>query len=280
MTDYKTDLTILGASIPAVVAAIQAKRSGLRVLMLNAYGFPGGPVTENLGCHLNKPELNMGTPVTREIFELLTSTDRCVLFEDESTILLDPECVKYQLQEKLLAEEIELLWHVAPFKVKTEGDKLIEVGSLAKEGILRIKSDYWIDTSTRLDLFHKLGSEFESCRDLYYCFFYVHDRPADSQIPDLKQISLSVNRYWIQIHKKISEQEEPVIIGQNMVNEMHRNLNGRIELVPAEPYANLTLKLPVKRQLQNIRAITTGDRTFPVFGGDFLLAAAFERSAL
>ncbi len=280
MTILNSDLVILGASIPAVVAAIRARRSGSKVLIVNSYGFPGGPITENLCCRLHKPSIYTDIPVTGEIYDLITCADRSILCEDESYILLNPEVVKYQLQEKLLAEGINLFWHVSPWKAKFEDYRLVELSMLAKEGTVQIRADAWIEAGARLGLLHSLGLGFEPHRDLYYCLFYVSDRHAPSETAEVEQIRLSGRRYWLHIHRRIGAEEEPVVIGHNIIDNLTRRLKGRIELVPAEPLTLLSVKSPHDIKISNVTAIFSEAGSIPVFGGDFLLAAEYERGTL
>ncbi len=105
--------------------------------MVNSYGFPGGQITENLCCRQQKLTSHEDCPVTREIFDYLTAARQAVLYEDQFSILLNPEVVKYQLQEKLLENGIELLWHVAPWRVKTEDQRVIALNRWPKKEWLR-----------------------------------------------------------------------------------------------------------------------------------------------
>jgi len=280
MTILKYDLVILGASIPAVVAAIRAKRSGSNVLIVNSYGFPGGPITESLCCRLDKPAMYTDITVTREIYDLIAGADRAILYENQTYIVLNPEVVKYQLQEKLLAEDIELLWHVSPWQAKTDDNRLVELSMLAKEGTIRIQADAWIDAGVRPSMLYKLGIGLGLYRDLYYCLFYVGDGHTQSEIADVNQVKLSSRRYWFYIHRRIGTNEEPVSIGQNIIDHLTSQLKGRIELVPAEPLIVLSVKSPYDIKISNVTALITGDRSIPVFGGDFLFAAEFERGTL
>jgi flavin-dependent dehydrogenase len=91
------DVLVCGGGFAGVAAAVSAAKNGVRVLLLEKYGFLGGLVTTSLV--ITTPPLDNG--INREICKKLKEKSvyaRCPNSGEEDELhAIDPEIVKYEL---------------------------------------------------------------------------------------------------------------------------------------------------------------------------------------
>ena len=122
------DVLVCGGGFAGVAAAVCAARHGVRVLLLERYGFLGGLVTG--GLVITTPPLDNG--INREFGERLRRKQVYAPLQKPGAEMIalkmhaiDPEVVKQELVEMLREARVELLLH-----------SLI-VGSIVEEGVLK-----------------------------------------------------------------------------------------------------------------------------------------------
>jgi len=122
------DVLVCGGGFAGVAAAVCAARQGVRVLLLERYGFLGGLVTG--GLVITTPPLDNG--LNREIGERLRRKRVYAPLQKPGAEMIalkmhaiDPEVVKQELVEMLRETRVELLLH-----------SLI-VGSIVEEGVVK-----------------------------------------------------------------------------------------------------------------------------------------------
>ena len=93
------DVIVIGASVPGVFFAIEQKKLGNDVLLINKYGFPGGYLTESLSI-LQMLERNSLFPEIENWLSDLEE-DNGLLFQASTTNIFNPENVKISLQKLL-----------------------------------------------------------------------------------------------------------------------------------------------------------------------------------
>ena len=105
------DLLVCGGGFAGVAAAISAARHGVKVMLLEKYGFLGGLVTAALV--ITTPPLNNGLNI--EIYRRLKEKSvyaRCNNSGEEIELnAIDPEIVKFELFQMLQEQGIEFLLH-------------------------------------------------------------------------------------------------------------------------------------------------------------------------
>ena len=124
----ETDVLVCGGGFAGVAAAICAARQGVRVLLLERYGFLGGLVTG--GLVITTPPLDNG--INREIADRLRRQRVYAPLQKPGAEMIalkmhaiDPEVVKYELVEMLRQSRVELLLHT------------LIVGSIVEEGAVK-----------------------------------------------------------------------------------------------------------------------------------------------
>jgi ribulose 1,5-bisphosphate synthetase/thiazole synthase len=114
MVAAETDVLVCGGGFAGVAAAVCAARQGVRVLLLERYGFLGGLVTG--GLVITTPPLDNG--INREIADRLRRQHVYAPLQKPGAEMIalkmhaiDPEVVKYELVEMLREAQVELLLH-------------------------------------------------------------------------------------------------------------------------------------------------------------------------
>lgn len=230
------DAIIFGANVSGVVCANFLKNIGQKVLILNRYGFFGGTITESLNLYQRKPSNEFKTEVVQNLIDRISSDKDGILFENSSHFILNPEVLKYNLQKFCEENEIELLFHIFPFKINFEND-WIELIVIGREGEISLKAKYIFDFSTEFTLAPLID---KYSRRFVKSFVNFISLPVkDEKIFDeaYHKIKLKDNRWWISLqHENLSlfDVEE---IAQNhfdLFDEKLRQQKSRIQIVPAQ----------------------------------------------
>ena len=124
----EVDVLVCGGGIAGVAAAVCAARLGVKVLLVERYGFLGGLVTG--GLVITTPPLDNG--INREIGERLRAKGVYAPLQKPGAEMIalkmhaiDPEVVKYELVQMLGEQQVQLLLHT------------LIVGSIVEEGALK-----------------------------------------------------------------------------------------------------------------------------------------------
>lgn len=133
------DFIVLGATIPGIVFALKKSLDGYSVLLTNIFGFPGGSITEQLNCQQVVDEESL-KGLTKNIFRSISGDN----FEQS---IVNPESVKIRLLQTLTKSNIDLYFHVTPKDIVIDGNGLVEVYFLAKEGITKVNGRKVVDAS-------------------------------------------------------------------------------------------------------------------------------------
>jgi len=108
------DMLVCGGGVAGVAAAVSAARNGVRVLLVERYGFLGGLATG--GLVITTPPLNNGiNSEIRKRLEDAKTYRKCRDTGDDpavaSLVAVDPEVLKYELVRMLLEQNVKLLLH-------------------------------------------------------------------------------------------------------------------------------------------------------------------------
>lgn len=146
MSEKIYDYIVYGAGMPAVIFAVKKSAECKSVLLLNKFGFTGGCVTECLSCY-QKINYNELSKTTKVIYDSITSGVNFPLWENASSVIINPEPVKIILQKKLEDSDVDLLFHVIPKFFNIGSDNLGNLTLLGKEGNIIVKGRKFIDAS-------------------------------------------------------------------------------------------------------------------------------------
>lgn len=232
----KFDTVIYSASISGVIASIVLKNKGHKVLLLNRYGFFGGTITESLNLLQKKIELDQKT-YTQKILNRISEFNEGFLFKDHKLILFNPEVVKYVLQKFCEENEIELLFHITPYRIHFTNES-IKVTLIGKEGEINLSTSRLIDLSTEFTLAPLIDKKSRNFLNARINFISL---PVNE--PDLDKISRKIKlkdqRWWISINldtQNLLEVEDIATQTLDKVDELLRQNKSRIQIVPAQSH--------------------------------------------
>ncbi len=159
----ETDVLVCGGGFAGVAAAVCAARLGVRVMLLERYGFLGGLVTG--GLVITTPPLDNG--INREIADRLRRHHVYAPLQkpgaemiDLKMHAIDPEVVKYELVEMLRETRIELLLHSLIVGAVVEGGAVKGVLIENKAGRQAILAKSVVDCTGDADVAAFAGSPF------------------------------------------------------------------------------------------------------------------------
>jgi len=193
------DHIIIGAGIPGVVFALAQAEAGKSVLLTNMYGFPGGSVTEQLNC-LQVADRSALSGTSLALFDAVTK-------DTFGASIVNPETVKYTLQQYLERSAVSLLFHVTPIRIVRTGDGTVDVTMLAKEGTVVVSGRHVTDATEEFSAAVLFGRERTVLERSVHLFISA---PANEQFLSFERIRNSVKlndgRYWITL--AIASQDE------------------------------------------------------------------------
>ena len=154
------DLLVCGGGFAGVAAAISAAKNGVKVMLLEKYGFLGGLVTAALV--ITTPPLNNGLNI--EICRRLKEKSvyaRCENSGEEIELnALDPEVVKYELFHMLQEQGVDFLLHTYIAGSITEGNLIKGVIVENKAGRQAILAQIVVDATGDADVAAFSGAPF------------------------------------------------------------------------------------------------------------------------
>ena len=192
----KYNLVVCGGGLSGIAAAIQAKRSGVKsVLIIERYGFLGGMATNGL-INPFMPYWKSNEPknvLIRGIFAEIMEEMRAFGGMKEGSDSFDAECMKIVLQRMVLKAGVEILLHTFVEQVHIKNDRLVAVRVASKSGIEFMAADAFIDCTGDADVAHLAGTpwvigrdEDHQCQPMTLSFRMANvDR---SRMPDNKEI--------------------------------------------------------------------------------------------
>lgn len=245
MKEKVYDYIIYPANLLGCIHAIKLAKKGAAVLLLNNYGFAGGDLTHSLFCY-QKILQNEFSGTTKEIFNNIVSKKNCVFYKNQDELVLNPETVKIVLQEVLVQNQVELLFHSLPFNVTKEGN-LKNIFLSAKEGTIIKRTNNIIDTSENYSLMRFVGLKKKLSRcnfNLFMCKSSLSESENYDKIishPSVHHyIKLDDSRYWISLNIPITDNELFIEnISQKVLNEFEMftlENGGRVQLVAPQTF--------------------------------------------
>lgn len=221
------DIVVYGAGISAVRHAVNQKRMGKEVLLINQYGFLGGAVTEAYSCLQSVNNLSIDNFTKNLLDENF--------YLQPNFAILNPEHVKIILQQELQEAEVDMLFHVLPEKISVEKDSA-DLYMIAKEGNVSIRAKRIIDGTEHGHLFSlkenniKIGVKSVN--------LFVTEPDSDlflAEKNEIMKVKLNDERYWlsVQINQKQNDfydyGEHELILS---LEDLIKKFKSRIQLLP------------------------------------------------
>jgi glycine/D-amino acid oxidase-like deaminating enzyme len=167
----ETDVLVVGGGAAGLAAACTAARQGLKVTLLERYGFCGGAAVAGLsgtvcGLYLARPGA-AGTPekvVFGFVDEFIEAMERRngltapVRYGDTYTRVHEPLAWRETADELLARHGVQVLFHATVIGVHAEGGERVQgVRANTKQGSIDIRAHITIDASGDADVFAMTG---------------------------------------------------------------------------------------------------------------------------
>jgi len=254
----KYDIAVIGGGFAGVAAALAAARGGAKVLLVEKSNCLGGAAAGNLvnpfmGTRtvLNGERFDLSQGIFREIRALMEA--RGAMKRD---LFLEEE-LKYVLNELLLGEGVELLFHAYINRVDMGGEHVKAVSVATKSGELMIDADYYIDATGDAQTAYlagcptTLGREHDHlCQPMTLCFRVGN--------VDTEKFFASEKRFG-EIHKKALEAgelinpRENILVFKNPIpNVLHFNTTRVVKRNPTDPFDVTEAEILARRQVFEI----------------------------
>lgn len=165
----KFDLIIIGGGFSGTIAAISAARNGIKTLLVESAGFPGGSLTVNsvapmMSFHSGKEQVSKG--ITQELINRLIDKNKSIGHVEDSNKFtatytpFDQEAMKFELETMLLESGVKVLYHSYFATVTMDGDKINYVTVCNKNGLMNLKAKIYIDATGDADLVFSSGNPY------------------------------------------------------------------------------------------------------------------------
>lgn len=231
------DTIIFSANLAGIVTALKSKTEGEKVLLLNRYGFFGGTLTESLNLYQRKIQASESkSDFLNKILKQISLDKDGILFEDDDYFILNPEVVKYKLQKICEEYNVELLFHITPYKVEFKDDE-INLLVIGREGEIKLKCKRLFDFSTEFSFAPLID---KSSRIFLKSFvnFITLPVPDESIFDDTyRKIKLNDKRWWISLEHNnlnLTNVEFAAQESLDLFDKKLRDNGSRIQIVPAQ----------------------------------------------
>lgn len=219
----KYDVIVAGGGLAGTLSAIACAREGLKVLLIERYGFLGGMAVSGLVNpfmpYFSKSKIDGSEiPVNNAgLFQSLL--DR--LSEKDSLknrSIFNEQVLKVILDEMILENNVDVLFHSFVFETRKEGNLIASLKVVGKSGVREYEADYFIDATGDADLSYLSGCETKQgrdedglCQPMTTCFRIKKSASAENEP---KMSRADINKIYNQAQKegKIKNPRENVLI--------------------------------------------------------------------
>lgn len=192
------DVLVCGGGFAGVAAAVSAAKSGVKVLLLEKYGFLGGLVTAALV--ITTPPLNNG--INREIHQRLMSRSvyaRCQNSGEEDELhAIDPEILKYELFALLNESGVDFILHTFIVGCIADGNVIKGVIIESKAGRQAVLARVVVDATGDADIASFAGAPFRLAKKPMTMMFNLVG-------VDIKRALGQLGGNWGNIRKQVQE---------------------------------------------------------------------------
>jgi hypothetical protein len=160
------DVIVVGGGSAGVAAAIGARRTGARTLLLEKGPYLGGAATlRNVvtycGLFTREDQQQVVYGIAEELLERLrhsgaVSSPRRF---NAVTVVFDPESVKYHLDQMCQEAGVDVRAHSFVVGATSDGDRVTQVAVADHEGLHTFNAPAFIDASGDADLAHHAGAQ-------------------------------------------------------------------------------------------------------------------------
>ena len=254
----KYDLVVVGGGFAGFAAAYSASKQGANVLLVEKGNALGGAAVNALVMPFMPftTEINgQKTALSAGVFEII-----CEELKKRgaySVRKFDEEQLKYLLQEMLLENGVDLLFHAYLYGVEKEQEKITAINVATKSGSVQIKGDYFIDATGDAQLAFlagcptRVGREPDNlCQPMTLCF-RVGNVDVEAFRKSEGALQKKYKEYLAQ-GKFINPREDILVFSTLIPNVLHFNTTRVVKKNPTSPKEVTEAEIIARRQVYEI----------------------------
>lgn len=192
---YEADVLIAGGGIAGVSAALAAAKSGVKALLIERFGVPGGNATSGgVGafCGETRGQGEAFDEIVREL-ERFNAIEPYQPYERKEARCFDPEILAFVLQELLARHGVEVLLHSRAVDCVRDGATISHCVVAGASGLEAASARLFVDCSGEASLAAAAGFKAFKGREsdgaqlpMSLMFFVRHTQPGDDApaLPD------------------------------------------------------------------------------------------------
>lgn len=226
------DVVVVGGGISGAMATVAAAKNGGKALVIDKNGFLGGMLTASgvgpmMTFHAGETQVIQG--ITGELIQRLVARGKSPghIFDTTgftyTVTPFDLEAMKIELEDMVLENGGEILYHTMLADVKVENQKIKEITICNKAGLSKVMAKVFVDATGDADLSMMAGVDF------------TKGRPSDgvSQPMTMKLRMNNVNMEKVRAFIKANPDEFPRLKGDTSIidNSDRLSIGGFVKML-------------------------------------------------
>lgn len=160
----EADVVVLGGGPAGVAAAVNAARTGVKVILLERYTFlgglwTGGLVLPMLSTHGLSPDNEWTKVIWGFSNEIYMRLKKMKMVVNAKAPCVDPEACKYVLEQYCEESGVQIIYHSWASDAVMTGDRIDAIFLETKSGRIAVRGQYFVDASGDGDLIAWSGED-------------------------------------------------------------------------------------------------------------------------
>lgn len=160
----EADVVVLGGGPAGVAAAVNAARTGVKVILLERYTFlgglwTGGLVLPMLSTHGLSPDNEWTKVIWGFSNEIYMRLKKMKMVVNAKAPCVDPEACKYVLEQYCEESGVQIIYHSWASDAVMTGDRIDAIFLETKSGRIAVRGKYFVDASGDGDLIAWSGED-------------------------------------------------------------------------------------------------------------------------
>ena len=254
----KYDLAVVGGGFAGVAAALAAARGGANVLIVEKSNCLGGAAANCLvnpfmwyWTEVDGKRVDLSTGIFKEIHDRLEARGamRAESFLEEE--------LKYIMNEMVLEENIDLLFHAYIFGVQKSENDIASIQVATKSGVVQIEADYFIDATGDAQLAFLadcptvLGREPDHlCQPMTLCF-RIGNVDVEKFYQSRENLRIA-HQHSLEAGELTNPRENILVFKTPIKNVLHFNTTRVVKKNPTSPEEVTEAEIIARRQVYEI----------------------------
>ena len=180
----EADVVVLGGGPAGVAAAVNAARTGVKVILLERYTFlgglwTGGLVLPMLSTHGLSPDNEWTKVIWGFSNEIYMRLKKMKMVVNAKAPCVDPEACKYVLEQYCEESGVQIIYHSWASDAVMSGDRIDAIFLETKSGRIAVRGKYFVDASGDGDLMAWAGEDHYELKYHVGAMFRVGGVPED-----------------------------------------------------------------------------------------------------